>query len=98
MPSSSGSTRRSRGRTPRDMGFTRVTVLWVPDERGQMLPVSFTLKGMTVEVASVLDRWYEGGTPGRPEVAYFKVAGRDGRMFILRHATVFDAWGACGVD
>jgi hypothetical protein len=80
------------------MDFRRVAVSVVPDERGHMLPVSFTLEDMTVEVVSILDRWYEGGTPGRPGVAYFKIAGRDGRRFILRHATVFDAWGACEVD
>ncbi|HOS97289.1 MAG TPA: hypothetical protein PLU54_06505, partial [Deltaproteobacteria bacterium] len=61
------------------MDFRRVTVSTVPGEHGQVLPVSFTLDGMTVEVISVLDRWYEGGTPGRPVVAYFKVAGSDGR-------------------
>jgi hypothetical protein len=80
------------------MDFRRVTVCALPDEHGHELPVSFILEGMTVEVIQVLDRWYEGGTPGRPEVAYFKVAGCDGRRFILRHATLFDAWGACGVD
>jgi len=46
-------------------------------------------------VKEIIDQWHEGGSQGRPEIDYFKVATHDARQFILRHAKIFDAWGAC---
>lgn len=80
------------------MDFQRIAVFTVLDEQGGVLPESFTLRDRHVEVREVLDRWHEGGAPGRPEVRYFKVSDSYGRRFILRYAAVFDAWGACEVD
>lgn len=74
------------------MRFKRVDLTTVLDESGHLLPQAFTWNGRERDVTEVLDRWYEGGSPGRPAVRYFKVRTRDGSVFILRHAAIFDAW------
>lgn len=74
------------------MRFKRVDMIIIPDEDGQHLPQAFTFNGPRREVTDILDRWYEGGSPGRPAARYYKVRTVDGSVFILRHAAVFDAW------
>jgi hypothetical protein len=39
-----------------------------------------------------VDRWYEGGTPGHPELLIFKVRTREGHHYLLRYNALFDAW------
>ena len=59
------------------------------DER----PLRFTREGVTIEVAEIVDRWYEGGAdPRRPRADYFKVLGDDGMTYLLRHGHKADAW------
>jgi len=56
-------------------------------------PVAFSYEGRRWEISEILDRWYEGGLdPGRPEINYFKVRTLEGRDFILRYLSLFDAW------
>ena len=56
-------------------------------------PRRFTWEGRNVEVAEVVDRWYEGGVdPRRPIVDYFRVRGDDGETYLLRHSRKADAW------
>ncbi|MEW6744401.1 MAG: hypothetical protein AB1486_16735 [Planctomycetota bacterium] len=46
-----------------------------------------------IEVAEILDRWYEGGLePGLPAVSYFRVLGKDGTVHLLRHDVTRDRW------
>jgi hypothetical protein len=46
-----------------------------------------------MEVAMIVDRWYEGGVePGSPEVNYFKVRTVEGEVFLLRYLSLFDVW------
>lgn len=75
------------------MRFIRVDMITtVLDESRHLLPKAFTYNGLHREVTDILDRWYEGGSPGRPAVRYFKVRTGNGSVFILRHAAIFDAW------
>jgi hypothetical protein len=67
------------------------------DEHGRLLPESFDFLGATRKVAEILDRWREGGSAGRPEISYFKVRTPDGKVFILRYVTLFDAWAVLDV-
>jgi hypothetical protein len=72
--------------------FKRVDLTTVLDEYGHLFPRAFIWNGSRREVTDILDRWYEGGSPGRPAVRYFKVRTGDGSVFILRHAAIFGAW------
>lgn len=74
------------------MRFKRVDMTTVLDQDGHLLPQTFMNNGLRREVTDILDRWYEGGSPGRPAVRYFKIRTGDGSVFILRHAVIFDAW------
>jgi hypothetical protein len=56
------------------------------------MPQSFLFRDRRLDVAEILDRWYEGGTPGRPPVSYFKVKTIDEGEFVLCYTTIFDAW------
>jgi len=59
-------------------------------------PLAFTHQGRRHEVSKVVDRWYEGGLRGGdPQVDYFKVMTVDGRLFLLRYVSLFDAWSLC---
>ena len=56
-------------------------------------PLAFTFRGRRLQIATVVDRWYEGGVePGRPEVNYFRVRTVDGEVFLLRYLALFDVW------
>jgi hypothetical protein len=77
------------------MRFFRVDVGTIQDREGRRIPESVIVEGRRARVAEILDQWQEGGGPGRPEVAYFKVRCDKGRLLILRYAKVFDAWAAC---
>ncbi len=49
-------------------------------------PMFFVLGLQKIEVTSVLDRWYG------PEHDYFKVAGDDGRVYIIKWNRNLDVW------
>ena len=52
------------------------------DER----PVAFRLGERRIAVAEVVDRWYG------EDHAYFKLAGEDGAVYIIRQDRCADAW------
>ncbi len=54
--------------------------------RGEETPRRLTLGGRAVAVVEVLDRWYG------PDPRYFKVAGDDGAIYILRHEPPSGEW------
>lgn len=56
-------------------------------------PVAFDFDGRRMEVAEILDRWYEGGLdPEKPVMDYFRVKTKDGRIFILKYVAHLDQW------
>jgi hypothetical protein len=75
------------------MPYERVEVECYSGYRADERPVAFTLDGQRWEVREVVDRWYEGGlSPGRPVLNYFKVLTTEGRVFLLRYNSLFNAW------
>lgn len=54
--------------------------------RGEQEPRAFTLGERRIEVASILDRWLA------PDHRYFKVAGSDGDLYVLRHDEASGEW------
>lgn len=54
--------------------------------RGEQEPSAFTLGERRIEVASILDRWLA------PDHRYFKVAGSDGDLYVLRHDEASGEW------
>lgn len=54
--------------------------------RGEEEPRRIRFDGRTVEVLEVMDRWLA------PDHRYFKIAGDDGAIYILRHDPVAGAW------
>lgn len=54
--------------------------------RGEETPRRFRLGDRRVEVLEVIDRWLA------PDHRYFKVAGDDGALYILRHSVNPEAW------
>lgn len=56
-------------------------------------PVAFHFRARRWEVGEILDRWYEGGVdPRRPQIDYFKVKTAEGKVFLIRYLSLFDAW------
>lgn len=56
-------------------------------------PLAFVFQGKRMEVAEIVDRWYEGGLdPERPVIDYFRVKTADGSTFILMYASHLDQW------
>ncbi len=49
-------------------------------------PLSFVLGDHTIEVDDLLDRWYGD------DADYFRVRGRDGHLYVLKHLRDHDAW------
>ena len=69
-----------------------VTVECYAGHRGEETPRAIVLDGRRVEVAEVLDRWLS------PDHRYFKVAGGDGALYILRHDVESGRWSLTFYD
>jgi hypothetical protein len=62
-------------------------------------PRSFAYLGRCWDIEEIVDRWYEGGLrASQPSVDYFKVRTTEGRVFILRYLSLFDAWSVLADD
>ena len=46
----------------------------------------FVLGDQTIEIDDLLDRWYGG------DADYFRVRGRDGHVYVLKHIRDEDSW------
>ncbi|MBP7343073.1 MAG: hypothetical protein PHG54_06715 [Smithellaceae bacterium] len=58
-------------------------------------PLAFAYRGCRLEISEILDRWYEGTSDSaRPKTDYFKVRTKDGKVYLLRYLSLFDAWTA----
>lgn len=57
-----------------------------PGPRGEATPQAFSIGDSRVETAAVLDCW-----PSRDH-EYFKVTGKDGGLYILRHDLATGEW------
>ncbi len=56
-------------------------------------PRRFTIEGHDVQIAEVLDRWYQvESKPEWPRADYFKVHAEDGRDYLLKHDLESDEW------
>jgi hypothetical protein len=75
------------------MPYERVQVECYSGHRANERPLAFTFEGRRWEVVEIIDRWYEGGIlPAQPALNYFKVRTGEGRVFLLRYHSLFDAW------
>ena len=56
-------------------------------------PRRFTVEGHALQIAEVLDRWYQvESRPEWPRADYFKVHGEDRRDYLLKHDLESDDW------
>lgn len=56
-------------------------------------PRRFAQGDRWIEVAEILDRWYQGDRdPEWPIADYFKVVGDDGQEYLLKHDREYDEW------
>lgn len=60
--------------------------------RGEETPRRMRLGDNVITVARVLDRWLA------PDHRYFKLAGDDGAVYIIRHDTIQWAWELISYD
>ena len=75
------------------MPYEKVTVECYSGHRANERTVAFIFEDRRWEIVDVIDRWLEGGVqPGRPVLDYFKVKTSEGRVFLLRYNSLFDAW------
>jgi hypothetical protein len=78
---------------PSEMKFQKIQVECRSGYKANEYPVSFVFEGRRLEVAEIVDRWYEGGLdPVKPVTDFFKVRLDDGRIFILKYAGHLDQW------
>jgi hypothetical protein len=75
------------------MQFERITVLTRDEYRDAQEPYGFTWRDSRFEIASILDRWYEGHVDAkRMPLRYFKVRTNDSGQYILRYHELFRTW------
>lgn len=70
----------------RQRGVLEIEVECYAGYRGEETPRRFSLNESVTEVTDVLDAWLA------PDHRYFKVLGRDGGCYILRHDIASDRW------
>ena len=75
------------------MPYQRIEVECYSGYRQNERPVAFSFQGRRWEVAEVIDRWYEGRLrSNQPALDCYKVRTTEGRVFMLRYNSLFDAW------
>lgn len=75
------------------MNYEKVQVESYSGYKANERPAAFVYQGHRLEIAEIIDRWYEGGLEARrPEIDYFKVKTTEGKIFLLRYLSLFDAW------
>jgi len=78
------------------MSYEQIEVECYSGYRANERPVAFILENRRWEIVEIIDRWYEGGLrPSKPALDYFRVRTADGRVFLLRYNSLFDAWAIC---
>jgi hypothetical protein len=81
------------------MQFERITVFTRDEYREAQEPYGFEWRDRRFEIASILDRWYEGHLDAkRMPLRYFKVKTSDGGQYILRYHERFRAWSILAPD
>lgn len=75
------------------MRLTPIQVACYAGMKADETPRRFKWEERSVEVAEVLDRWFQiESQPEWPRADYFKVRGDDGRQYLLKHDLESDAW------
>ena len=75
------------------MPYERIEVECYSGYRANERPVAFTFQDRRWQVEEIIDRWYEGEVQSdEPALDYFKVRTVEGRVFLLRYNSLFDAW------
>ena len=64
----------------------RIRVDSSPDAHGAPTPRRIHFDDRRIDITEIRDQW-DG-----PDYAYFKVAGADGNLYIIRHDATRDAW------
>ncbi|MCE5209966.1 MAG: hypothetical protein LLG40_00210 [Deltaproteobacteria bacterium] len=65
------------------MNYEKVEVECYSGYKANERPAAFVYQGRRLEIAEILDRWYEGGLDARrPEIDYFKVKTTEGKVFL----------------
>lgn len=76
-----------------DVHYEQVRVECYSGYKANERPIAFAYQGRRLEIAEILDRWYEGGLDAsQPKIDYFKVKTSEGQVFLLRYLSLFDAW------
>ena len=89
VPGSLSKVSRDRARMP----YKRIEVECYSGYRANERPVAFTFQDRRWQVEEIIDRWYEGEVQSdEPALDYFKVRTVEGRVFLLRYNSLFDAW------
>ncbi|HOW64168.1 MAG TPA: hypothetical protein P5186_11650 [Candidatus Paceibacterota bacterium] len=61
--------------------------------RADEMPRRFVWNDQSIEVADIIDRWYQiESKPEWPRADYFKVRGHDGHDYLLKHDLEDDQW------
>ena len=75
------------------MPYKSIEVECYSGYRANERPVAFTFQERRWQVEEIIDRWYEGEVQSNePALDYFKVRTVEGRVFLLRYNSLFDAW------
>jgi hypothetical protein len=76
-----------------DVNYEQVQVECYSGYKANERPMAFTYQGQRLEISEIVDRWYEGGfKPDEPVIDYFKVRTSEGKVYLLRYLSLFDAW------
>jgi hypothetical protein len=75
------------------MRLTPIQVECYAGMKADETPRRFKWEEQSIEVAEVLDRWFQiESKPEWPRADYFKVRGGDGREYLLKHDLESDTW------
>ena len=70
----------------------RIEVTAYAGRKGDERPEAFLLRGISIDVLEIMDRWIEEGFRDRVRKRYFKVKGSDGNEHILYYHETGREW------
>ncbi len=75
------------------MRLTAIQVQCYAGQKADETPRRFLVDDQWIEIAEVLDRWYQiESLPEWPRANYFKVHGANDREYLLKHDLEADTW------
>lgn len=74
------------------MRYERIDVIPYSGRKGEERPMTVVLRGLRIDVVSIVDQWIEEGSADRVQKRCFRIAGSDGNIHLVLYDERNQEW------